>query len=134
MRLLGIDVGARRTGVALSDPLGIICSPLEVIEEADRDSVIDRIVELAQLHEVEQLVVGLPRPLSGGTNSQIEQVLEFVAALEVRSQMRVKTWDERFTSKLAGEPQRAAGARDSVAACYILQNYLDAQANVRGER
>lgn len=134
MRLLGLDVGGRRTGAALSDELGVTCSPLEVIEEPDEERLIQKIIELARLYGVDELVVGLPRPLSGGTNLQLERVRDFVAALEVTSGMSVRTWDERFTSKLAGEPGPKQGSRDSVAACYMLQNYLDAQANARGER
>ena len=134
MRSLGLDVGKRRTGVALSDPLGVTCRPVEVIEEPDVERLIQRIVELAGGFEVEEIVVGLPRPLAGGTNEQVEWVRTFVAALESRSRFAVKTWDERFTTKLAGEPGPKTGARDAVAACYMLQNYLDAHANARGER
>jgi putative Holliday junction resolvase len=134
VRSLGLDLGDRRTGVALSDPLGVTCSPLEVIEEPDEERLILRIIELVRGLEVQEIVVGLPRPLAGGSNKQLERVQEFVAALEVRSGMTVKTWDERFTSKLAGEPRCKTGWRDSVAACYTLQNYLDARANARGER
>ncbi len=134
MRAVGVDLGARRTGIALSDPLGVTCSPLEVVEEPDEGLLIRRIMELAEVHGAEELVVGLPRPLAGGTNRQLERVRAFVTALEVESGMSVKTWDERFTSKLAGDPGAKSGWRDSVAACYMLQNYLDAQANARGER
>jgi putative Holliday junction resolvase len=131
--LLGLDLGGRRTGVALSDPLGVTCRPLDVIEEPDEERLIQRIIELARMHQAEELVVGLPRPLAGGSNTQLEAVGAFVAVLEVRSRMLVRTWDERFTSKLAGRPGAKSGSRDSVAACYMLQNYLDAQANARGE-
>jgi putative holliday junction resolvase len=133
VRSLGLDVGGRRTGVALSDALGVTCRPLEVIEEPDRERLIQRVFEVAGIHQADEVVVGLPRPLAGGSNPQLESVRAFVAVLEVRSGMPVKTWDERFTSKLAGKPGAKSGARDSVAACYMLQNYLDAQANARGE-
>lgn len=135
MRILGLDLGSRRTGVALSDTLGITCRPLAVIEERDEERLAERIVELARRHEAEELVVGLPRPLAGGTNPQMERVLAFVVTLEQYWGRHVRTWDERFTSKLAGEPGPKDTPRDSVAACYMLQNYLDAQANaeVSGE-
>lgn len=129
-------MGGRRTGVALSDPHGIICSPLEVITETDREALFDRIIALIHLHGVDELVVGLPRPLGGGVNRQVEEVLAFVDTLQLRSGVKVNTWDERFTSKLAGKTGPKTGPRDAVAACYMLQNYLDAQTNaeVTGEQ
>jgi putative Holliday junction resolvase len=129
VRSLGIDLGDRRTGVALSDPLGVTCRPLDVIDECNEARLIERIVELARSFEAAEIVVGLPRPLSGGSNRQLERVLAFVTALEVQTGMMVKTWDERFTSKLAGPAGTRTGARDAVAACYMLQNYLDAHAH-----
>ena len=118
----------------MSDALGVTCTPLDVIEEPDEERLVQKVVEVARSHDVDELVVGLPRPLAGGTNRQLESVMGFVTNLEVRSKMSVKTWDERFTSKLAGEPRNAKdGPRDSVAACYMLQNYLDACAMARGE-
>lgn len=119
--------------MAISDALGITCRPLDVIEEADSTRLIEKVLALARLHEVGELVVGLPRPLSGGTNRQVQDVMDVVTALTERAEVPVRTWDERFTSKLAGPAGPATGSRDSVAACYMLQNYLDAQANARGE-
>jgi putative Holliday junction resolvase len=130
---MGLDIGGRRTGVALSDPLGVTCRPLVVVDESDQDRLVERIVALAEEHGVEELVVGLPRPLSGGTNRQVETVWGFVRVLGERAGLPVRTWDERFTSKMAGPVGKTAGSRDAVAACYMLQNYLDAQANARGE-
>ena len=130
---MGLDVGGRRTGVALSDPLGVTCRPLLVIEESDQERLVERVMALAREYESEELVVGLPRPLSGGTNRQLEHVQGFVRVLSERSGLPVTTWDERFTSKLAGPAGKTTGSRDAVAACYMLQNYLDAQANARGE-
>jgi RNase H-fold protein (predicted Holliday junction resolvase) len=72
------------------------------------------------------IVVGLPRPLGGGTNSQMDQVLAFVGRLRLEGAMPVDTWDERFTSKLAEKGHGPREARDAIAACYMLQNYLDA--------
>ena len=132
MRVLGIDLGTRRTGLALSDPLGIACSPLEVIEERDRERLLLRIVQVAGEQDVEEIVVGLPRPLAGGTNAQLESVAAFVAVLKQRVGARVATWDERFTSKLAQKDASGRRRQDAVAACYILQGYLDSRAHSRG--
>ena len=129
MRILGVDFGGSRTGLALSDPLGITCRPLATIEEKDEDRLVDKIVATAREEGVRQIVVGLPRPLKGGTNRQSEAATAFKDRLERKSTIPVLMWDERFTSKLAAEG-RAGRVQDAVAACYMLQNYLDSRANV----
>src|SRR3990172_7891017 len=101
MRYLGVDLGDVRTGLALSDPHGVVCSPLEVVEERDRERLLLRIMEAARAHDVEKIVVGLPRPLRGGTNTQVDKVREFVVTLAERTATEVETWDERFTSQMA---------------------------------
>jgi putative Holliday junction resolvase len=135
MRALGVDLGRSRTGLALSDPYGISCTPLEVLAERNEDELLQKIVQIAEDHQVVRIVVGLPRPLAGGTNRQSEEVKVFVEALSRRSSVPVAMWDERFTSKLAeGEevPRKARDRpRDSIAACYMLQSYLDSQASRR---
>lgn len=133
MRVLGIDLGRRRTGLALSDPLGMTCSPLEVVEERDGERLLLRIMEMASEREVGEIVVGLPRPLAGGTNRQVESVLTFVGLLEERAGTPVVTWDERFTSKLAEKGRSRTEPQDAVAACYMLQGYLDFRASTRGD-
>jgi putative holliday junction resolvase len=133
MRCLGVDLGDARTGLALSDPLGVICSPLEVVQERDRDRLLLRIVAAARENGAGKIVVGLPRSLRGGTNAQADKVLVFVEALADAAGMDVDTWDERFTSRMAEAHGAKGKPRDAVAACYMLQNYLDARANLRGE-
>jgi putative Holliday junction resolvase len=117
--------------LALSDPLGVTCAPLEVIHERDRGRLCDRVVALARDKEVGRIVVGLPRSLRGGTNPQAESVLGFVERLKECWGMQVETWDERFTSRLAEAGRRRGAPLDAVAACYMLQNYLDAQSGRR---
>jgi putative holliday junction resolvase len=133
MRYLGVDLGDVRTGLALSDPMGVTCRPLEVLEERERVRLSDKITEVARENDAQTIVVGLPRPLSGGTNRQVESVLAFVSMLSERSSFHVETWDERFTSRLAEADRPRGKAQDAVAACYMLQNYLDARAMRRGE-
>jgi putative Holliday junction resolvase len=123
--LLGVDYGNSRTGLALSDPMGITCRPLVVLTERDKDRLIQAILEMASDQEAERVVVGLPRPLSGGTNQQMQDVLTFVDRLRGATALPVDTWDERFTSSLAEKGNRHDSPRDAVAACYMLQNYLD---------
>jgi putative holliday junction resolvase len=130
LRVLGVDVGGRRTGLALSDPLGITCSPLEVVEERRVEALVARVAEAVHEHGVGEIVVGVPRPLKGGTNQQVEAVMSVVAELSKTLDVPVHTWDERFTSKLAERGRRDRDRKqpaDAVAACYFLQDYLDAR-------
>ena len=133
MRVLGIDLGRSRTGLALSDPLGVTCSPLAVICERDEGELIRRILAVVEEQGVGDVVVGLPRPLAGGTNQQSESVLAFKARLERKTPVQVHTWDERFTSKLAEEGRPRTGRQDAVAACYMLQSYLDSCRETMGD-
>jgi putative holliday junction resolvase len=105
--------------------LGITCSPLPVIRERDQEKVLLRIVAIADEQGAEEIVVGLPRPLGGGSNEQLEAVIHFKERLVAATATTVVTWDERFTSKLAERGAKRTGEQDSVAACYMLQNYLD---------
>jgi putative transcription antitermination factor YqgF len=110
----------------------LICRPLQVVAERDHELLIKGIVERSRNEGVTLIVVGLPRPLGGGTNSQLERVLDFVRALQVQAGVPVATWDERFTSRLAEKGHASGEARDAVAACYMLQNYLDAHTETTG--
>ncbi len=127
MRILGVDYGRARTGLALSDMLGVTCSPFDVVRERNEDRLILKIVTVAQDQAVGEIVVGLPRPLAGGMNRQMRDVLSFVARLEAMTTIPVRGWDERFTSKLAQQGRASKGTHDAVAACYMLQSYLDSQ-------
>jgi len=133
MRRLGIDLGATRTGLALSDPMGITCSPLPVIVERDQVKILARVVEVARENEVDEIVVGLPRPLRGGSNPQLECAERFAESLRALGGFRVSGWDERFTTKLAERGRSRTTAQDSVAACYMLQGYLDSIATIRSD-
>jgi putative Holliday junction resolvase len=125
VRLLGVDHGKSRTGLALSDPMGVTCRPLAVLTERDAGSLVKAIVGVAAEQGAQGIVVGLPRPLAGGTNEQMRDVLSFVTMLRNASPVPVHTWDERFTTSLAEKGNKYSVGRDAVAACYMLQNYLD---------
>ena len=133
MRVLGIDLGRSRTGLAISDPLGVTCSPLGTVLEKDEDRLIAKIVAVAEEQNVGAMVLGLPRPLSGGMNRQAESVLAFASRLETETTVPVLTWDERFTSKLAKRGRPTSRGEDAVAACYMLQSYLDSCTHTRGD-
>ncbi len=138
MRFLGVDYGSSRTGLAVSDPLGVTCRPFGILAERDEDRLVAEILSAARQLEVEAIVVGVPRPLSGGTNQQLETVLDFVrhlqrdAQIQQDAQIAVSVWDERFTSSLARRGRSRSGHEDAVAACYILQSYLDALSGTMG--
>lgn len=138
MRFLGVDYGSSRTGLAVSDPLGITCRPFGILAERDEDRLVAQILSTARELGVEAIVVGIPRPLSGGSNQQLETVIAFVTHLQHYVQagqdgrIAVETWDERFTSSLARRGHSGHGHRDAVAACYLLQSYLDALSGTTG--
>jgi putative Holliday junction resolvase len=98
---------------------------LAVVRERDEREVLLRVAALAEEYGVEEIVVGLPRPLKGGSNEQLESVIAFKERLGACTATPVVTWDERFTSKLADRGGKRTGEQDSVAACYMLQDYLD---------
>lgn len=130
VRFLGVDYGSSRTGLAVSDPMAVTCRPFGILAQRDKDRLIGEILSTARELGVEVIVVGIPRPLAGGTNRQLETVLDFVRQLESGAQrgqggrIAVHTWDERFTTSLARRRPRS-NKEDAVAACYMLQSYLD---------
>lgn len=135
MRVLALDVGSKRIGVAISDPTGFLASPLMVIERRSLRSDIAMIATLLRQEEAERVVVGLPLSLSGAVGPQALAVLEFKEALDKALDVSVETWDERFSTVDAQEALRSQGVRgrkqrkriDAAAAAVILQGYLDAQ-------
>jgi putative Holliday junction resolvase len=123
VRSLGLDYGARRTGVAVSDVTGTIATPLGVVDRAGTPAGLAQIGELVAEHEVELVVVGLPLTLRGERGSQARETDEFVVALRSVLDVPVETYDERFTTTLAA---RAPGdfPEDARAAAYLLDSYL----------
>ena len=136
MRILALDVGDKRVGVAVSDLLGILASPLTTIERTSDNQAIDAILDIADEQEAGEIVVGLPISLSGGYSEQTRSVAAFARKLEERSPVPVKTADERYSTVEAerllsqSKPKRARsrGEIDSAAAAVILQSYLDTRA------
>ncbi len=134
VRILGLDVGTARVGVALSDPLGMTAQPLEVIVRKRADPFA-RVAELIALNEVERVVVGNPLKLDGGEGLAVEAVGAFVAELERHISVPIELWDERLTTAAAeralleGDVRRRErrDLRDKIAAALILQSYLDAK-------
>ena len=137
MRILALDIGDRRIGVALSDPLGMLASPLTTIERAtsDTDAAIDAVLALAEEHEAAEILVGIPYLMSGRIGAQARITLDFAAALAARTHIPVTHTDERLSSVQAdrmlaqsgGASTRDRGRTDAAAAAVILQAYLDAK-------
>lgn len=134
MRIIGLDVGHRRIGVALSDETGLIAQPLETVEVRDIESALEALAKLCSLHEVEKIVVGMPLSLSGGDRGSSARLARAVAKrLAGRTALPVVFVDERFSSTQAqrvllegnASRRKRKGAVDKMAAAIILQTYLD---------
>jgi putative Holliday junction resolvase len=133
MRILALDHGTRRIGVAVSDPMKLIAQPLESIEAEPFAACLTRIRELLRLHEVELIIVGMPRNMDGSYGEAASRVREFVSVLREAVTVPLSTWDERLTSALAERFLREGNVRgkerrekvDKTAAALLLQSYLD---------
>ena len=133
MRTLGLDMGERRIGVALSDPEGILASPLTVINSKGTKADIETILDLISQYDAKCIVVGMPRSLNGSLGRQAEQVQSFIHKLSQHVEIPIDTWDERLSTvaaeKLLRETRRPGSKKkaqiDSAAAAFILQGYLD---------
>ena len=133
-RVLGLDVGEKRIGVAISGGAGLLATPYSTIERRNPLRAIAAILEVVHAEEVGRIVVGMPLSLNGSMGPQAKRTLGFCQALEAASPVPVETWDERFSSveaerllREAGVPPSRNRARvDASAAAVILQRYLDA--------
>jgi putative pre-16S rRNA nuclease len=123
VKVLALDYGSARTGVAVSDPTGTVARPLEVVKQAATEAGIARLVELAREEGVERIVVGLPITLRGEHGAQAQETDRFVELLRAATDLPVESFDERFTTKLA-DASDAKAEQDSVAAAHLLTSYL----------
>ena len=119
MKVLALDYGAARTGVAVSDATGTLARPLEVVS----GDVVGRVAELVREEDVELVVVGLPLTLRGEQGAQARSTEGFVGRLRAALDVPVETYDERFTTALAGRSGGRA-AEDARAAAHLLESYL----------
>jgi putative Holliday junction resolvase len=134
MRSLGLDIGGKRTGVAISDPHGRFALPLTVISHNRQDAAIDAIVKLAKKYDIGQIVVGLPYSLDGSLGQQANRVEAFAQRLSYAAKLDIELWDERLSTVAADRLLAEAGVkdakkkkqhRDAVAAAVVLQEFLD---------
>ena len=128
MRVLALDYGAARTGVAVSDATGTLARPLELVERAGSEAGLGRVAALVVAHEAERVVVGLPLTLRGEHGDQARETERFVERLRARLDIPVETFDERFTSSLARQTPSDV-PEDALAAAYLLQGWLDRAAS-----
>jgi putative Holliday junction resolvase len=134
-RILGIDFGRARIGVAMSDELQLLAHPLETIPAGNRSAM--RLAEIVRAQNIDHVVAGIPKRMSGEMGSAATEVLDFVEKLRAILPCPVVTWDERLTTVAAHRALREAGKKtrqtrdyvDQVAAQMILQSYLDRRAH-----
>lgn len=139
-RIIALDVGDRRIGIAVSDPLGYTAQPIETYTRVGYGPDTRRIKQLAEQYETDRILCGLPLNMDGTQGFQTEKVREFAAQLE-KASLQVEFYDERMTTMLAENALLEADMRrenrkkkvDMVAAVMILQSYLDAQSASLGE-
>jgi putative Holliday junction resolvase len=124
VKVLALDYGRARTGVAVSDPTGTVARPLCVVERAGTDDGLARLVQLVAQEAAERVVVGLPLTLQGSRGEQARETEDFVRALRSRIGVPVDTFDERFTTDLAERTEAAKAAEDARAAAHLLSSYL----------
>lgn len=133
-RILALDFGARRIGLAISDPLGLTAQGLPTLERSNRERDLAALLALAREREVTLWLMGLPLHLSGTEGAQAQKVRTFGALLAARSGLPVEYWDERLTTVTAQRVLREAElslakrrqAVDRLAAVVLLQSYLEA--------
>ena len=132
-RFLGIDYGTVRIGLALSDPTGILASPLPFLENQAPQQVTNALSELIQTHQIAGLVIGLPRNMDGTYGPSAQKVRDFIAQIQKSISLPITPIDERLTTAQASKQLSGIGMNqkqlrkkvDSSSACLILQQYLD---------
>ncbi len=132
MRILSLDVGEKKIGVAVSDELGITAQGLGVIECQNRRQDLSRIARYVQEYEVDEIIIGLPRNMDGTIGPQAREILAFQEKLAGAVHIPVVTWDERLTTVAANRVLLEADLRrrkrkkviDKLAAVFILESYL----------
>ena len=130
MKVLALDYGPARTGVAVSDPTGTLARPVGVVERASTEAGLARLLEVVRAEEPDRIVVGLPLTLRGEHGEQARATERFVATLREAVDVPVESLDERFTTALAAQtPSRAA--EDARAAAHLLTTYLERESGNR---
>ena len=124
MKVLALDFGAARTGVAVSDPTGVVARPLGVVERAAGEAGLAEVARIAREQEVDEVVVGHPLTLRGERGEQARAAERFAQALRATVDVPVVLFDERFTTDLAQQTSSAT-PEDARAAAHLLSSYLE---------
>ena len=135
MRIIGLDVGTKRIGVAISDELFLTAQGMDTIQRRSLASDLDRIKNMVKERDVSEIVVGLPLNMDGSYSAKTKEVVEFMDSLSKAVNLPVKTWDERLTTVQAervlldADMSRAKRRKvtDKLAAQLILQSYMDSR-------
>jgi putative Holliday junction resolvase len=138
MRILAIDYGTKRMGIAVSDELGMIALPLEFIPAEPLEALYRRLKDLIRDKKVALILVGMPRNMDGSYGPAAAKVRDFIGELKEAIPLPVRTWDERLTSAQANRALREVNVRgkqkretvDQAAAAILLQSYLDSGGSV----
>jgi putative holliday junction resolvase len=130
VKVLALDYGRVRTGVAVSDPTALLARPLCVVERAASEDGLARLAELVAENAVDRVVVGMPLTMRGEHGEQARETERFVEALRARTNVPVVTFDERFTTDLA-EQSPSRTAEDARAAAHLLSSYLEWSSGAR---
>lgn len=133
MRILGLDIGDRTVGVAVSDPLGFTAQGITTIRRKSLEKDMEELVKICNEYNVETIVSGLPKNMNGTLGPQSEKVMEFCEEIKKHIDIPIKMWDERLTTVAANRAMLEADLSrakrkslvDKIAATYILQGYLD---------
>ena len=133
MRILGLDIGSKTIGVAISDPLGWTAQGITTIRRSKKEQDLEEIKKICKEYSVETIVIGLPKNMNGSIGESGERVLEFSEQIKSFTGLKVEMWDERLTTVAAHkamlEADLSRGKRkkivDKIASIYILQGYLD---------
>jgi len=139
-RVLGIDLGTKRIGIALSDPNGVLATPLLTVTHRSTREDVAQVAALCRTHSVTRIIVGWPRSMDGTVGPAAQRAAAFAERLRVTTALPVELWDERLSTVAAERALIRGGARredrrdlrDRVAAALVLQNYLDARARRLG--
>jgi len=136
-RILGLDVGSKRIGLALSDPLGITAQGLETLHRQNKRLDFAKLEQVIREHQVAEIVIGLPLRMVGGEGIQAEKMQAFAEETRRRFRLPVHLWDERLTSAQANRLlretdmsiKRRGEVVDQMAAVLILQSWMDAKSS-----
>jgi putative Holliday junction resolvase len=132
VKVVALDYGSARTGVAVSDPTGTIARPFGVVERASSEDGLERLARIVRDEGAERVVVGLPLTLRGEHGAQARETDAFVAALRAAVDVPVESYDERFTTGHAASVGSDEAPEDARAAAHLLSSYLAWSSSARG--